>query len=614
VCSHSWSGSAAFSVTSLVTQYTQPLSPSFSHSTSSTQLRGTASVANTATAAKGTVSVFLSISASDFIKSSTSVATSDTQSTSRHHISCSSPTSPSTYNCSATESNLVPFSAVAMNDLLPPVVVQALVVAAAAPLASVALSASVAGVLQRNFVALKFSGCASSDARSNDIEPQRRQFMSVSENPTRLSFGVSAGAMYRGAAVGNMMLLAAAGALIVPVGLVYSRCKKQDAGSAPPTLAFSLGQLRLPGRAFVVLAVLLQPTVTAAAGLLMISPLLVGDIVLTVVTMGVLLMIVGAPAWAVLRGCRVLVTAIDIPFRGGVVDYIAGRRVAWIPRSTLPLRSSGDWLLDRSVAGAECFALQFNSFIGRVGSGAWRELYFLFGRGWCVGPQRPHVVLRCTDHLGGGACTLADHAARSAALRLALRRNLHTALDLLSLAVAILSCVNEGQAAQSVSYAAIAMSTGVSLVRILLQFESTKRTSKITRGDRLDPMTDPHHAISRNLLGTTSSQHHAKKYLQHDIISSDLSARQHQIYAVINNADRGNAGLPPHGTLPIDPSMVIGAGDEMCRHAFEYATHRTSNTFGSAFIPVAMQRRHLLQLILMVTQISANASRREPRV
>ncbi|CUG09365.1 GPI-anchored surface protein, putative, partial [Bodo saltans] len=389
VCSHSWSGSAAgYSVTSSSTQNTQPPSLSFSYSTSSTEPRGTASVANSATIAKDAVSLFLSMTASEIIKSSTvsvllsvtanesinaspSVAASVSISTSRQNNSISSSTSPSTYNWSATESKLAPF--IAVNDLLPPAAVQAFVVAAAAPLASVALSTSVAGVLQRNFIALRFSGCASSDTSepNGDIDGhQRGQFMSVSENPTRLSFGVSAGAMYRGAAAGNMLLFAAACALIVPLGLVYSRCEKKDAGSAPRTLATSLGKLRLPGRAFVVPAVLLQPTVTAAAGLLMLSPLLAGDVVLSVVTMGVLVLLVGAPAWVVLRGCRVLVTAVDIPFRGGVVDYIAGRRVAWVPQSGLPLTGGGSWLLDRSVAGAECFALQFNSFICRVGSGA----------------------------------------------------------------------------------------------------------------------------------------------------------------------------------------------------------------------------------------------------
>ncbi|CUG09354.1 membrane-associated protein, putative [Bodo saltans] len=572
--------------------------------------------------AKETVSVLLSVTASESINaSSRSVVASVSQSTSRQNNSVSSSTSPSTYNCSATESNLVPF--IAVNDLLPPVAVQALVVAAAAPLASVALSTSVAGVLQRNFVALRFSGCASSDARSNGIESQRGQSMSVSENPTRLSFGDSAGAMYRGAAVGNMLLVAAAGSLIAPVGLVYSRCKKPDTSSAPRTLAASLGKLRLPGRAFVVLAVLLQPTVTAAAGLLMMSPLPVGDVVLSIVTIGVLVLLVGAPAWIVLRGCRVLVTAVDIPSRGGVVDYIAGRRVAWIPRSELPLTSSGSWLLDRSVAGAECFALQFNSFIGRVGSGAWRELYFLFGCLWSVvtgvvGALDPNDLTSCYV----AQITLVVVPALSLITLLVVRpfispfdRNLHTVLDLLSLAVAILSCVNEGQVAQSVSYVEVAMSTGVSLVRILLQLEIKKTTSNSKRGAPLDPKISP-----RNPFGKQRSNHHRqsvveKQYMQHDIISSDSSTRQHQIYAVIiHSAELWNAGHPHRSTLPLDPSMVIAAGEEMCRHALEYGRHRTSNTFGSAFIPMAVQRRHLLRLILMATQMSAHASRSEPPV
>jgi hypothetical protein len=59
--------------------------------------------------------------------------------------------------------------------------------------------------------------------------------------------------------------------LIVPVVVGYSRCKAKP---EPLAIGAALAKLRLPGRAFVALAVLLQPTVTAAAGLLLLGPLL----------------------------------------------------------------------------------------------------------------------------------------------------------------------------------------------------------------------------------------------------------------------------------------------------------------------------------------------------
>ncbi|CUG90437.1 Hypothetical protein, putative, partial [Bodo saltans] len=120
----------------------------------------------------------------------------------------------------------------------------------------------------------------------------------------------------------------------------------------------------------------------------------------------------------------------------------------------------------------------------------------------------------------------------------------------------------------------------------------------------------------RSPFGTQRSNHHRqsvveKQFVQDDIISSDSSTRQHHIYAVIiHSAERGNAGHPHRSTIPLDPSMVIAAGEEMCRTALECAAHRTCSIFGSAFIPVAMQRRHLLRLILMATQTSASS--REP--
>ncbi|CUG84557.1 Hypothetical protein, putative, partial [Bodo saltans] len=69
-----------------------------------------------------------------------------------------------------------------------PVVVQAVVVGAVAPLAGGVLSTSAAGVIQRSTVALRFSNCAWSAAPPSASPQQtdtRGQYMTVSENPTR---------------------------------------------------------------------------------------------------------------------------------------------------------------------------------------------------------------------------------------------------------------------------------------------------------------------------------------------------------------------------------------------------------------------------------------------
>ncbi|CUG88033.1 transmembrane protein, putative [Bodo saltans] len=426
-----------------------------------------------------------------------------------------------------------------------PVVVQAVVVGAVAPLAGGVLSTSAAGVIQRSNVALRFSNCAWSAAAPPSASPQqtttRGQYMSVSENPTRLAFGPDEGAMYRGGAVGNMILLVVVCLLVVPVGLIHfhvTKAKSIEKGNAA-SLGHSLGALRLPGRALVPFSVLLQPTVTAAAGLLMVSStsspsdivtsvvvlcilcliaawpawavlrgcrllgnqrvtaaaglLMVSstsspsDIVTSVVVLCILCLIAAWPAWAVLRGCRLLVTAVDVPFVGGVKDYIAGRRVAWVPRPSLPQKSTnniklGDsrtWLLDHSVSGAECFALQFDPLIGRVHSGVFRELYVLTGYVWSVATG----IVAALSPDDPSSCRIAQIALIVIpAASLASLVIIHpfaspstvtstSYLELLSLLMAIMALVDEGSSAVGLSYAMITLSLAVSLLRVITRVQ-----------------------------------------------------------------------------------------------------------------------------------------------
>jgi hypothetical protein len=75
----------------------------------------------------------------------------------------------------------------------------------------------------------------------------------------------------------------------------------------------------------------------------------------------------------------VLVTAVNVPFTGGAMYCI--------PRSSMPQLQTTErsgWLLCVSVAGAQCFALQFDTLIGRVNGGVLRELFFLSSYVWSV--------------------------------------------------------------------------------------------------------------------------------------------------------------------------------------------------------------------------------------
>ncbi|CUG26363.1 membrane-associated protein, putative [Bodo saltans] len=199
--------------------------------------------------------------------------------------------------------------------------------------------------------------------------------------------------MFRGAAVGSTALLAAACFAVIPVAALYrhfSERRSQVGGSRESSISSALARLRLPGRVFVVYSVLLQPTATACAGLLMLA-LSGGDIVLAVIVallwFGVLLWFV----WAVQCGCSRLVTAriIELSVGGGVLDFVVERRNDRVPQSHLhaddvSLCTEPKWLLHPSHEGAEHFAHQFSVLISSVGGGPWREQYYCFGCLWSV--------------------------------------------------------------------------------------------------------------------------------------------------------------------------------------------------------------------------------------
>ncbi|CUG92840.1 transmembrane protein, putative, partial [Bodo saltans] len=266
----------------------------------------------------------------------------------------------------------------------PPVVVQAAAVAIVAPLAGALLATSVAGVIQRSTIAIRFSDCTTSESRLsgqvvNELPPARGEHMAVSENPTRLSFGPAEGAMYRGAAVGNLLIFVGLALVIVPSVRIRSRCKKK---SSQVPFSTSMAQLQLPGRAYVVYCVLLQPTITAATGVLLLG-LSGPDIALAVVVLAALLILAVWPVWRVHEGCQHLVRCEVRPLGSGVVEYFVGRCVTWVPNSTAP--AAYDLKpFDETFVEAANFSKQYSSFFGRVRSGLFCEVFFAFGFLWSM--------------------------------------------------------------------------------------------------------------------------------------------------------------------------------------------------------------------------------------
>jgi hypothetical protein len=520
-----------------------------------------------------------------------------------------------------------PTQLVAVPDLLlPPAVVQALAVGVVAPVAGLALATSVAGVIQRNTVALRFSRCNSGDNVPQEQGPspplgagvpRRGESMAVSENPTRLSLGDREGAMYRGAAVGNALLLAAVCVLIVPVVFGYSRCEAK-----PLAIGASLAKLRLPGRAFVALGILLQPTVTAAAGLLLLGPLSAGDAALSAVVLSALALLVAAPAWAVHRGCRQLVTARGVPLSGGAAGYIAGRRVTWVPRSLLPHTSSvenrGTWMLANSVAGAEQFSEQFNTLIGRVNSGVWREQFFLFGCLWSVitgvvGALDPDDFTSCR----AAQVTMVAVPALSLVVLLAVRpfaspfdRNIIIVLELLGLLVAVLCVAGADEAAQRVSYGQMVLSACVSLTRLLLRAwikkkEKTSNKNEVVQEPPLR-MVSAHQERYEHLRAALLFE--CEEPLESDAAAGSSLNRLDRMYAVINDDNNYQLHGEPHVR---SASSVRAAGEDMYRAALRYAGQQRPRsdapprTHHYCFIPPHVQQEHLLKLTIMAAQPTA---------
>jgi hypothetical protein len=363
----------------------------------------------------------------------------------------------------------------------------------------------VAGIIQRSTVALRFSTCAASGSAASRISkasPPRGQDMAVNENPTRLSFGGVTGSMFRGASLGNTALLAAVCLLVAPLAALYRRCAKPSAHGAPTTMGSALARLRLPGRVFVVYSVLLQPTATAAAGLLMLA-LSPGDVAIAATVAVLWLAVLGWFVRAVHRGCSRLVTH-DGAFttHEGPMDMILGGQSEWLPRAHLTDHGSNDqekWVTSESYEGAEQFVEQFSVLIARArGGSAWREQYFCFGCLWsvvsgAVGALDPSDPPSCD----AARIALVAVAALSLISLVAVRPyaslfmlGFQIVLELLSLVTAVLLLVDAGEdSAQSISYAQISISGAVSLMRganrVLLWFSERHKRRSIKRAKEL---------------------------------------------------------------------------------------------------------------------------------
>lgn len=179
----------------------------------------------------------------------------------------------------------------------------------AAPLASAAAS------IQVSLLQLQLSFCEFSDAAS----------LSIAESPTRLQFGATLGAPFRGGIIGNELLMVAALILGHIVSAAHHVLRRTE------TVFFSQALLRLPGRCFVVFAFLLQPTIACGVALLKMPTASVGDYVLGVFA---LVSQTGVIAYTLWR------TSTFIPFLKplrnapqGWLDVLVGRRTYWVASS-----------------------------------------------------------------------------------------------------------------------------------------------------------------------------------------------------------------------------------------------------------------------------------------
>ncbi|CUG09441.1 Hypothetical protein, putative, partial [Bodo saltans] len=96
--------------------------------------------------------------------------------------------------------------------------------------------------------------------------------------------------------------------------------------------------------------------------------------------------------------------------------------------------------------------------------------------------------------------------------------------------------------------------------------------------------------------------------------SGDLSTRRDQLRAVVNSADFRDARLlPDNSSLPLNSSLVRAVGEEMLQAALENAPRglgSSSSPHRIPFVPLVVQRRHLLRLILLEAQ-QANVRRKK---
>ncbi|CUG87323.1 membrane-associated protein, putative [Bodo saltans] len=402
-----------------------------------------------------------------------------------------------------------------------PLGVQIASVAVIAPMASAMLGSTVGGILQRTAVALQFANCP--DQSTDASRAVRGQYMTVMENPTRLSFGDAEGAIYRGATVGNVVLFVATfvlATLFVLFGAYRQRRtnnnKRIDLMNDErwsETVACVMARHRLPGRAFVVYTVLLQATVTAATGLLFIGPESVGDVILAVVVLSCLCCF---PLWLALvvhRGCSQLVEAIESTSPSASTGTIAWvfawtshRLIVWTPRESVQSAEAGDRGVKKTmirtssqtseegihqrsrccsfftmssaaiVAQAPYFPMQFDAFIGRVHSGTLRELYFLFGYTWSAASG---LVVAALDPSTPSTCRTAQIlfvviSSLAVIVMAAVQPypspfdfGVQLLLEILGLLSAVLVLADNDVAAQNVSYVQLAVSTLVTTVRLL---------------------------------------------------------------------------------------------------------------------------------------------------
>lgn len=214
------------------------------------------------------------------------------------------------FTCSATAAN-VPVMLEASAPPTPPELREGSSIAAVALAGPLAAAAS---TLQVSLLQLQLSNCEFSDAAP----------LSIAESPTRLMIGPSLGAAFRGAIVGNIALVCV-GFLL---GWLLALC--HHVASSTESIFFSQAKLRLPGRCLVLVSLLLQPTVMSGVALLRMPTAEPADYALGVAAFAPFLVIIVCIHRYTSAFILLLAAKYDAPI--GVLDFLVGRRLHWIPR------------------------------------------------------------------------------------------------------------------------------------------------------------------------------------------------------------------------------------------------------------------------------------------